>query len=202
MQAARAGYIAGFAGTSNAKAAAIFGIPAFGTMAHSFVQAFDNETEAFCGLSCENSRRTTTLLVDTFDTIDGVRKAIAVAKSAADSSAKTNALRIDSGNLAELASVARSMLDDAGLADVKIMATGGLDENSIRNLVEAGAPIDSFGVGTRFGTSADAPFIDSVYKLVELDGRPIAKMGAGKSTLPMAQADIPSLQCRSNGPAT
>ena len=183
LQAARAGYIAGFAGTSNAKAAAIFGIPAFGTMAHSFVQAFDNETEAFAAYLREFPQDTT-LLVDTFDTIDGVRKAIAVAKSAADSSAKTNALRIDSGNLAELASVARSMLDDAGLADVKIMATGGLDENSIRNLVEAGAPIDSFGVGTRFGTSADAPFIDSVYKLVELDGRPIAKMSAGKSTLP------------------
>ena len=183
LQAARAGYIAGFPGTSNVKAAAIFGILAFGTMAHSFVQAFDDETDAFAAYLREFPHDTT-LLVDTFDTIEGVRKAIAVAKSAANSSAKINALRIDSGNLAELASVARSMLDDAGLTDVKIMATGGLDENSIQNLVEAGAPIDSFGVGTRFGTSADAPFIDSVYKLVELDGHPIAKLSAGKSTLP------------------
>ena len=182
LQAARAAYIAGFAGTSNVKAAAIYDIPAFGTMAHSFVQAFDNETDAF-NAYLDEFHDSTTLLVDTYDTTEGIAKAIRAAKSLGNRGATINAIRIDSGNLAELATVARSMLDEADLTDVKIMVTGGLDEHSIQKLVESGAPIDAFGVGTRFGTSADAPYIDSVYKLVELDGRPITKLSAGKSTL-------------------
>ena len=127
MQAARAGYIAGFAGTSNVKAAAIYDIPAFGTMAHSFVQAFGNETDAF-NAYLDEFHDSTTLLVDTYDTTEGIAKAIRAAKSLGNRGATINAIRIDSGNLAELAIVARSMLDDAGLFDVKIMVTGGLDE--------------------------------------------------------------------------
>ena len=183
IAAARSGYISGFAGTSNVKAATLFGIPAFGTMAHSFVQAFDDEPAAFAAYLREFPHDTT-LLVDTYDTAEGIGNAIALAKSAVNNGARINAIRIDSGNLFELASLARNMLDKAGLTYVKIMATGGLDEHSIHDLIASDAPIDAFGVGTRFGTSADAPYIDSVYKLVELDGCPITKLSSGKSTRP------------------
>ena len=181
IQAAYSGYIAGFAGTSNVKAATLFGIPAVGTMAHSFVQAFGDETTAFEAYANEFPENTT-LLVDTYDTIDGVTRAIQVAKNAAQHGVSINAIRLDSGDLGKLANSARKMLDDAGLPDIRIMATGGLDEHSIHALVEAGAPIDAFGVGTRFGTSADAPYIDSVYKLVEIDGRPVTKLSPSKVT--------------------
>ncbi len=183
IRAARSGYVAGFSGTSNIKAAALYGIPAFGTMAHSFVQAFDDEASAFASY-VDEFPNTTTLLVDTYDTLDGVRNAIRVASVAKERGIKVNAIRLDSGDLAQLARGARSLLDQAGFPEIQIMASGGLDEHSIQELVAARAPIDAFGVGTRYGTSADAPFIDSVYKLVELDGRPIAKLSAGKSTLP------------------
>lgn len=186
VKAARTGYIAGFAGTSNLKAAALYGIPAFGTMAHSFVQAFGDEYAAFDAYANEFPG-STTLLVDTYDTLEGVRNAIRVAAAARKRGASINAIRLDSGDLGQLAKDARSLLDAAGFPDVRIMASGGLDEYSIRDLVASGAPIDAFGVGTRFGTSADAPYIDSVYKLVELDGRPIFKLSANKRTLPWAK---------------
>ena len=115
---------------------------------------------------------TTTLLVDTYDTLEGVRNAIRVAEQARSSGSAVNAIRLDSGDLGELARAARGLLDDAGFPQIRIMASGGLDEHSISQLVDSGAPIDAFGVGTRFGTSADAPYIDSVYKLVEIDGQP------------------------------
>lgn len=186
IEAARAGYIAGFAGTSNLKASARYGIPAVGTMAHSYIQVFGDEHSAFDAYAAEFPEATT-LLVDTFDTLDGVRNAIRVAQIAAKHGRSVHAIRLDSGNLGRLAKVARTMLDDNGFTEINIIASGGLDEHSIHDLVAAGAPIDAFGVGTRFGTSADAPYIDSVYKLVELDGEPIIKRSEGKQTLPYAK---------------
>ena len=186
LQAARSGYIAGFAGTSNVKVAATFGIPAFGTMAHSFIQAFEDEHEAFAAYTDEFPQ-TTTLLVDTYDTLEGVANAIRVAKAAQQNGSVVNAIRLDSGDLGSLARSARTMLDAAGLNDVQILASGGLDEFSIDELVNAAAPIDAFGVGTRYGTSADAPYIDSVYKLVEIAGRPVTKLSSAKVTRPWAK---------------
>ena len=186
LQAARSGYVAGFAGTSNVKAAAMFEIPAVGTMAHSFIQAFGDEREAF-DVYIDEFPDTTTLLVDTYDTLTGVEKAIRVAQTARIRGDAVNAIRLDSGDLDQLSRSARSMLDSAGLQDVRILASGGLDEFSIENLVQSCAPIDAFGVGTRYGTSADAPYIDSVYKLVEIGGRPVTKLSAAKATRPWAK---------------
>ena len=186
IEAARAGYIAGFAGTSNVKAAAMFGMPALGTMAHSYIQAFGDERAAF-GAYVDEFPDSTTLLVDTYDTLEGIRHVIGVAKEALKRDCSVNAIRLDSGDLGELAMSARKMLDEAGLNDVQIIASGGLDEHSISDLVDKKAPIDAFGVGTRYGTSADAPYIDSVYKLVEFDNRPITKLSASKQTHPWAK---------------
>ncbi len=182
LLAAHYGYIAGFTGTSNVKAAAIFGIPALGTMAHSYIQAFNDETAAFEAYAQEFGIETT-LLVDTYDTLTGVKNTIRVAKAAEKRGLTVNSIRLDSGDLGALAVAARAMLDDAGLPKIRIIASGGLDEYSIADLVASGAPIDAYGVGTRYGTSADAPYIDSVYKLVELDGRPVMKRSVGKATL-------------------
>lgn len=183
ISAARAGYISGFAGTSNVKAAATYSIPTYGTMAHSFIQTFDDETTAFATYSDEFPE-TSTLLVDTYDTLQGVHNAIRVAKAATQRGISINAIRLDSGDLRNLAHAARALLDEAGFPKIRIMASGGLDEYRISQLVEAGAPIDAFGVGTRFGTSSDAPYIDSVYKLVQIDGRPVTKLSTDKQTLP------------------
>ncbi len=186
LQAAGSGYIAGFAGTSNVKAAAMFGIPAFGTMAHSFIQAFEDETQAFVAYTDEFPQ-STTLLVDTYDTLEGVANAIRVAMAAKKNGATVNAIRLDSGDLGSLARSARTMLDAAGWNKVQILASGGLDEFSIHELVNSAAPIDAFGVGTRYGTSADAPYIDSVYKLVEIADRPVTKLSSAKVTRPWAK---------------
>lgn len=186
LEAARSSYIAGFQGTSNLKAAAIYDIPAIGTMAHSYVLTFGNELEAFRAYA-KQFPESTTLLVDTYNTVEGVKNAITVGKEMKEQGHKLNAIRIDSGDLARLSLKARHMLDDAGLHDVRIIASGGLDEYSIHNLISQKAAIDAFGVGTRFGTSADAPYIDSLYKLVELDGRPIFKRSEGKATIPWAK---------------
>ncbi len=186
IAAARAGYISGFAGTSNVKAAALHSIPAYGTMAHSFVQAFDDEATAFASY-VDEFPETTTLLVDTYDTLEGIRNAIRVAEQARSLGSTVNAIRLDSGDLAQLARAARTLLDEAGFPHIRIMASGGLDEHSISQLVDSGAPIDAFGVGTRFGTSADAPYIDSVYKLVEINNRPVTKLSTAKVTHPWAK---------------
>ena len=186
LQSARFGYLAGFSGTSNVKAAAMYDIPAVGTMAHSFIQAFHDETSAFEAYLNEFPS-STTLLVDTYDTMSGVENAISVAIAGRKLGRTLRAVRIDSGDLASLAKSTRSQLDAAGLHDVQIVVSGGLDEYRIQELVESGAPIDVFGVGTRFGTSADAPYIDSVYKMVEIDSRPVFKRSSAKSTLPWAK---------------
>jgi nicotinate phosphoribosyltransferase len=177
--AARAAYIAGFAGTSHAEAARRLGIPAVGTMAHSWVQAFESEAEAF-EVFARLFPQKTTLLVDTFDTPEGVRRAAAIEPA-------VESIRIDSGDIGSLAHQARQILDERGRRHVKILASGDLDEYQIERLVAEGAPLDGFGVGTELITSRDAPALAAVYKLVELDGQGRFKLSPGKRTYPMAK---------------
>jgi nicotinate phosphoribosyltransferase len=181
MAVARCSAMVGFAATSNVEAARRFGLVAAGTMAHSFIEAFPSEAEAFRAFAQDFPGRTT-FLVDTYDTIAGVRTAVEVIKELGLTGQL--AIRLDSGDLARLAAEARRLLDDAGLSEVRIFASGGLDEFAVDELVSAGAPIDAFGVGTRMGVSADAPYLDSAYKLVEYDGRPVMKLSSGKVTAP------------------
>ena len=176
-------YMVGFAGTSNIAAGARHGIPTFGTMAHSFVTAFEEETDAFRAYA-RSFPDSSTFLVDTYDTLEGTRKAIVVAREMERRGHRLRAIRLDSGDLLDLAHGARSLLDQAGLKEVQVFATGGLDELQIEALLEAGAPIDGFGVGTKLGVSADAPWADCVYKLVDFGGRPVLKLSTDKATLP------------------
>ena len=187
---ARASYMAGFAGTSNLRAGERYGIPVFGTMAHSFVATFEREVDAFRAYA-DAFPDTSTFLVDTYDTLAGVESAIEVAREMDDRGLAPLAVRLDSGDLLDLSLRARAMLDGAGLSRVRIFASGGLDEFRVSDLVEADALIDGFGVGTRVGVSADAPAADAVYKLVEYDGNPITKLSPGKETLPRPQAGVP-----------
>ncbi len=210
IDAARYGYLSGFHGTSNVRAAALHGIPAIGTMAHSFVLAFPDETSAFIAYA-EEFPEAATLLVDTYDTTKGVKKAIATALQMKRQGTALSAIRIDSGHLDSSSRAARRMLDAAGLRETRIIVSGGLDEHGIHALMTADAPIDAFGVGTRFSTSSDAPFIDSAYKLVELDGMPVAKLSEGKNTMPWSKQLYRTyssdgmmehdLICRNNSPA-
>lgn len=181
LAVARSTAIAGFQGTSNVEAARALGLEASGTMAHSYIESFGSETEAFRAYA-EDFPGRVVLLVDTYDTIRGVEKAIAVAHEMADRGVSIAAIRLDSGDMGALARRARRMLDDAGLSSIQILASGGLDEWAIADL--AGAPIDAFGVGSRVGTADGASYLDSVYKIVAYDGRPVAKLSTEKETLP------------------
>jgi nicotinate phosphoribosyltransferase len=181
LAAARAGAIAGFAATSNVAAARLHDLPATGTMAHSFVQSFPDEVTAFTAFA-EDFPRTPTFLVDTYDTAGGVRAAIEVIT--ARGLGERAAVRLDSGDLAAEARLARGLLDAAGLRGVRIVVSGGVDEFAIDALVREGAPVDVFAVGTRVGTSGDAPLLDSAYKLTEYEGRPVTKLSAGKGYPP------------------
>jgi nicotinate phosphoribosyltransferase len=179
--AARAGGIAGFAATSNVAAATEYGLTATGTMAHSFIEAFGDERRAFEAFA-DLARGPVTLLVDTYDTPTGVRTAADVLRGLGTT--RPTGVRLDSGDLAELAGVARRLLDEAGLTEARIVVSGGLDEYDITDLLTAGAPVDAFAVGTKVGTCADAPYLDTAYKLVEYDGRPVMKLSTGKVTWP------------------
>jgi nicotinate phosphoribosyltransferase len=183
LLAARASYVAGFAGTATVLAQKLFGIPTFGTMAHSYIQAHDDETAAF-----ENFARARpdnlTLLIDTYDTEAGARKVVALAPRLAQRGITIRAVRLDSGDLVALARSVRRILDDGGLPDIAIFASGGLDEDQIAAMLGAGAPIDGFGVGTSLTTSSDVPAIDCVYKLQDYAGTPRRKRSAGKATWP------------------
>ncbi len=179
--AARALYIAGMASTSSVAAGARYGIPVSGTMAHSYVQARGDDLAAFRDFA--ETHPETTLLVDTFDTLAGVRAVVELARELGDAF-RVRAIRLDSEPLGELAARARRLLDDAGLAGVRIVASGGLDEHEVARLVGSGAPIDAFGVGTRAVTSADAPTLDAVYKLAAYAGKGRLKRSRGKETLP------------------
>jgi nicotinate phosphoribosyltransferase len=181
MAVARASAIVGFAATSNVEAARRYGLRAAGTMAHSFIETFPTEVEAFRAFAEDHPGRTT-FLVDTYDTENGVRNAIEVVRELGITGQV--GVRLDSGDLDHLARVARRLLDEAGLSGARIFASGGLDEHEVAELVGAGAPVDAFGIGTQMGVSADAPFVDSVYKLVESDGGPVLKLSAAKETAP------------------
>ena len=183
LMAARASYIAGFAGTATMLAEQTFGIPTYGTMAHSFVEAYDTETAAF--ESFAHSRpQDLTLLIDTYDTETAARKVVALAPRLAAKGIRIAAVRLDSGDLIPLARSVRGILDDGGLSYVSIFASGGLDEDYIAEIVQAGAPIDGFGIGTSLTTSSDAPALDCAYKLQEYAGRPRRKRSSGKATWP------------------
>ena len=183
---ARASYMVGFAGTSNVMAGRLHSIPIFGTMAHSLVQSFQDEKESFRAYA-DSFPDTSTFLVDTYDTIEGVRRAISVALDMRRVGHRLRAIRLDSGDLLDLSIEARALLDEAGLTDVEVFASGGLDEFAVAELLKSGAPIDGFGVGTKIGVSADAPWTDCAYKLVEYEGRPSVKQSAGKHSVPGAK---------------
>jgi nicotinate phosphoribosyltransferase len=181
LKAARAFHIAGVAATSNTLAGQIYGVPVAGTMAHSFIQAAKNEMEAFRDFTALYPE--TILLVDTYDTLQGVRHVIALARELGDAF-KVRAVRLDSGDLVDLAAKARAMLDEAGLHHVEIFASGSLDEDAIAEIVAQGAPITGFGVGTAMGVSQDAPGLDIAYKLCAYGGRGRLKLSTGKPVLP------------------
>jgi len=181
LKAARAFHVAGVSATSDVLAGWIYGVPVAGTMAHSFVQAFRSEKEAFRAFV--RSFPDTVLLVDTYDTLEGVRRVVELARELGDDF-RVRGVRLDSGDLAELAVGARGILDAAGLGRVEIVASGGLDEFGIAELLSRGAPIDGFGVGTRMGVSADAPALDMAYKLTEYAGEGRVKLSTGKRLLP------------------
>jgi nicotinate phosphoribosyltransferase len=183
IKAARATFIAGFAGTSNVRAGQLYGIPPVGTMAHSFISTFENEIDAFRAYAATFPNNTI-LLIDTYDTMQGARHAVTVAQEMAVRGQRLAGVRIDSGDLAALARATRQIFDEAGLHDVKIFASGGLDEYDLARFSALAAPIDSYGVGTKVGVSADAPWADTAYKLVEYDGRPVLKLSTGKQSWP------------------
>jgi nicotinate phosphoribosyltransferase len=181
LKSARVFYIAGLAGTSNLAAGQVYGIPLYGTMAHSYIQTHDDELTAFRDFA--RLYPNTVLLVDTYDTLGGVRHVVDLARELGDRF-QVRAIRLDSGDMATLARAARAILDEAGLQRVQIFASGGLDEERIDRLLAAGAPIDGFGVGSDLAVSSDAPSLDAVYKLVSYRGRGRTKLSEGKGVLP------------------
>ncbi len=183
MKVARASYLAGFAGTSNVKAGERYGIPLVGTMAHSFVSSFEREIDAFRAYAATFPANAI-LLIDTYDTIAGAKNAVQVGREMAQRGQKLLGVRLDSGDMAALSVKVRRILDDAGLTEVKIIGSGGLDEFELAQLTAANAPFDSYGVGTKMGVSADQPWSDIAYKLVEYDARPVLKLSTGKSSWP------------------
>ena len=183
MAAARAAWICGATGTSLVAAGRRFGIPLSGTMAHSFVMSHDDERDAFRAYA-RSFPTAVVLLIDTYDTVEGARRAAEVAHELADEGITIAGVRLDSGDLADLSVRVRSVLDDAGLPEIAVLASGDLDEHRIAALLAGGAPIDAFGVGTQLGTSADAPTLGAVYKLVEDADGPKMKLASGKVTRP------------------
>jgi nicotinate phosphoribosyltransferase len=181
LKAARAFHIAGVAATSNVLAGRIYGVPVSGTMAHSYVQAAEDEMAAFRNFT--RLYPETVLLVDTYDTLDGVRHVVDLARELGDDF-KVRAVRLDSGDLVDLSFRARAILDEAGLDRVAIFASGSLDEDAVAKIVAAGAPITGFGVGTKMGVSDDAPGLDIAYKLCAYAGRGRLKLSTGKPILP------------------
>jgi nicotinate phosphoribosyltransferase len=183
LLAARASYLAGFAGTATVLAGEAFGIPLYGTMAHSYIQAHDDEAKAF-----ENFARArpenVVLLLDTYDTEAAARKAVALAPRLKASGITIRGVRLDSGDLIALAKSVRDILDRGGLQEVTIFASGGLDEDDLAAFAKAQAPIDGFGVGTSLTTSSDVPAIDCIYKLQEYAGLPRRKWSEKKTTWP------------------
>jgi nicotinate phosphoribosyltransferase len=183
LLAARATRIAGFAGTSTVVAGASYGIPVFGTMAHSYIEAHETEEQAFLAYARADPPNVT-LLIDTYDTLRGPRHAASAARKLAAEGIRTRAVRLDSGDILTLSKDVRSLLNREGLAEVQIFVSGNIDERGIGELLAGGAPIDGFGVGTKLDTSEDAPYLECAYKLVEYAGKPRLKTSTGKATLP------------------
>ena len=182
MKVARASYIAGFQSTSNVLAGKVYGIPVAGTMAHSYVSSFEHEVDSFRAFA-QSFPSNTVLLLDTYDTVVATTKAVVVAHEMEARGHRLQGVRLDSGDLLDLSRRVRQILDEAGLDHVLVLASGGLDEFEVDRLVQAGAPIDGFGVGTRMGVSGDAPWLDMAYKLVRYAGRPVLKLSTGKVSL-------------------
>ena len=183
LLSARAAYLAGFSGTATVEAGRRFGVPVYGTMAHSYIQAHADEGEAFAAFARAQPQNAI-LLIDTYDTERAAHTVVALAPALAAEGIAISGVRIDSGDLAEHAQRVRTILDAGGLTAVTVFASGNLDEFRLRDLLAQGAPIDGFGVGTRMNTSADAPYLDCAYKLQEYDGQPRRKRSEGKATWP------------------
>jgi nicotinate phosphoribosyltransferase len=182
MKVARASYIGGFTGTSNVLAGKTYGIPIFGTMAHSYVTSFDQEIDAFRAYA-QSFPENVVLLVDTYDTLKGAKKAVKVGKEMARKGHRLQGIRLDSGDIAGLSRKVRKILDEGGLKGAMIFASGAFDEFKIRKVLEHGGVVDSLGVGTKMGVSADAPYLDMAYKLVRYADRPVLKLSPQKQTL-------------------
>lgn len=183
LLAARASYLGGFDATATVLAGARFGIPLSGTMAHSFVQSFERESDAFLAFARARPEGLV-FLIDTYDTEAAARNIVALAPRLEQMGVKLQGVRIDSGDLAALAATVRRILDHGGLADVTIFASGGLDEDDLTAFARAGAPIDGYGLGTSLATSSDAASLDFAYKLEEYAGLARRKRSAGKASWP------------------
>ncbi|SMF41278.1 nicotinate phosphoribosyltransferase [Pseudogulbenkiania subflava] len=183
LMAARACYLAGYDGTATVQAGMRFGIPVFGTMAHSYVEAHATEVEAFERFA-RSQPDNVVFLIDTYDTEAAAHKVAALAPRLAQQGIRIGSVRLDSGDLAAHARAVRAILDEAGQHGIGIFCSGNLDEDELRGLLAAGAPIDGFGVGTRVDTSCDSPYLDCVYKLQEYAGTARRKRSAGKATWP------------------
>lgn len=183
LLAARASYIAGYAGTATVLAGERFGIPLYGTMAHSFIEASESEFAAFEAFA-RSRPENLTLLIDTYDTEAAARKVVALAKRLEPEGIKIGAVRLDSGDLIALSKAVRRILDEGGCRDISIFASGGLDEDELIAFQQSGAPIDGLGVGTSLTTSSDRPALDCAYKLQEYEGLPRRKHSPGKATWP------------------
>ncbi len=183
LLAARAAWLAGFAGTATVLAGIRFGIPLFGTMAHSLIQAHDREEDAFQHFAAAQPGNVV-LLLDTYDTEAAAHKLVALAPRLQAKGIQIKGARIDSGDLAEHARKVRRILDEGGLTHVTLFGSGDLDEYRLGELLDAGAPYNGFGIGTRLDASTDAPTLDMVYKLQEYAGRPRRKRSEGKATWP------------------
>ncbi len=181
--AARASYLAGFSGTATVLASPLYGIPIFGTMAHSFIEAHDSELDAFEHFA-RSHRGAIVLLVDTYDTETGAERVVEIARKLESEGIGIRAVRLDSGDLEALAKRVREILDAGGYPSIGIFASGGIDEREIERLLGAGAPIDGFGIGTTLDVSTDAPALDCAYKLEEYAGLARRKRSTGKATWP------------------
>jgi nicotinate phosphoribosyltransferase len=183
LLAARVSYLAGFAGSATVLAAPLYGVPVYGTMAHSFIQAHDDESTAFEHFA-HALPENVILLIDTYDTEAAAEKVVRLAPRLARDGIKIKGVRLDSGDLADHAFKVRRILDDGGLREVTIFASGSVDEYVLERLMQKSAPIDGFGIGTHMDTSADAPYLDCAYKLVEYGGRARRKRSEGKVLWP------------------
>ncbi|AEJ02661.1 nicotinate phosphoribosyltransferase [Nitrosomonas sp. Is79A3] len=183
LLAARASYLAGFSGTATVLAGTLFDIPLFGTMAHSFIQAHQDESDAFEHFARSHPNNTV-LLIDTYDTEAAAHKVVTLAKKLKADKINIQGIRLDSGNLAEHAKNVRQILDEGGLQNTTIFASGNLDEYKLQTLLSAHAPIDGVGIGTALDISIDAPSLDCAYKLQEYAGKPRRKRSEGKATWP------------------